>query len=116
MIRQTGHNEGKRDENESWKWFKSLTFDQFLVEVGMYQNNESNESPFDVAFQRYKNAISSYIKGNGKIFPKRNPSDVFTNNYFTPLMELHEANHDIQIVCDPYGCVQYVCDFLTKGE
>ena len=78
--------------------------------------DDEENGTFEAAFQRYKNALSCYVKGNGNVFLQRSPADVFTNNFNAQLMEIHEANHDVQIVCDPYGCVQYVCDYLTKGE
>ena len=31
-------------------------------------------------------------------------------------MEVHEANHDLQMVVDPYACAEYVTDYLTKAE
>ena len=31
-------------------------------------------------------------------------------------MQLHQANHDIQIVIDQFACAQYVCGYLTKNE
>ncbi len=118
LIRQTGYNLGKREDNESWKKLSEMSFYEFLDDVGMGENIDTTStcSKQEQALQRYKNALSTKIKGNGSIFLKRNPCDVFTNNFNAPLMELHEANHDMQIVCDPYGCIQYVCDYLTKGE
>ena len=31
-------------------------------------------------------------------------------------MEVHKANHDLQIVVDQYACAQYVVGYLTKNE
>ena len=31
-------------------------------------------------------------------------------------MQIHEANHDIQLVSDPYACAEYICDYMTKAE
>ena len=47
---------------------------------------------------------------------KRNPCDVFTNNYNNKLMNYHEANQDIQYVSDMFACAQYVTNYLTKSE
>ena len=47
---------------------------------------------------------------------KREPKDVFTNNFNPHIMQIHQANHDIQIVSDPYACAEYVCDYVTKAE
>ena len=31
-------------------------------------------------------------------------------------MEFSKANHDLQIVIDPYSFLQYVSKYVTKGE
>ena len=38
------------------------------------------------------------------------------NNYMTQLVNVWNANHDIQYVLDPYSCVVYICDYLTKNN
>ena len=118
LVRQTGFAEGNREDNKSWQQFKKLTFNQFLRNVGMYEDIEedSTSTKFDIALKRYKEAISAHVKGSGAVFIKRNPEDVFTNNYNRYIMEIHEANHDLQMVTDPYACAEYICDYLTKGE
>ena len=32
------------------------------------------------------------------------------------LVHVWNANHDIQYVLDPYSCVVYICDYLTKSN
>ena len=32
------------------------------------------------------------------------------------LVHVWNANHDIQYVLDPYSCVVYICDYLTKNN
>ena len=61
-------------------------------------------------------ALSVGVKGNGAIFIKREPKDVYTNNFNPQVMQIHEANHDIQLVSDPYACAEYICDYMTKAE
>ena len=55
------------------------------------------------AYERYINALSVSIKGTGSIFLKRATKDLFTNNFNRRLMEVHKANHDIQMVVDQVG-------------
>ena len=99
LIRQTGH-EGKRDDNHMWKRFKSWNFHSFLFEVGMFQEGVNITDPdmIEEANKRYFDALSAGITGNGAIFVKREPKDVFTNNFNPQIMHIHEANHDIQLV------------------
>ena len=53
-----------------------------------------------IGYKRYLNALSVSIRGTGAIFLKRDPKDVFTNNFNRRIMSVHKANHDIQIVID----------------
>ena len=34
----------------------------------------------------------------------------------TQLVNVRNAKHDIQYVLDPYSCVVYICDYLTKNN
>ena len=118
LIRQTGYGQGKREDSELWNRFQSLSFLQYLKDVGMFSNDAKPNDALEIekAHNCYKNALSASIKGNGAIFVKRDPKDVFTNNYNPHIMQIHEANHDLQLVSDPYACAEYICDYLTKGE
>ena len=53
-----------------------------------------------MAYQRYINALSASVRGTGAVFLKRATKDVFTNNFNRRLLEVHKANHDLQIVVD----------------
>ena len=54
----------------------------------------------EMAYDRYINALSAAVKGTGSIFLKRETADLFTNNFNRRLMDVHKANHDIQMVVD----------------
>ena len=119
IIRQTGCYSGKRQDSQSWKTFSSLNFLQFLKQVGMFEVNKKKYDDVEMANakSRYENALALSIKGNnGAIFLKRQPRDVFTNNFNPHFMEIHEANHDMKIVFDPYACAEYISDYMTKAE
>jgi hypothetical protein len=102
LIRQT-YSENK-DESERFKAFKKSSFFQFLFDVGMFDEKRTIEQLSDqekkAGYQRYVSALSVSVRGTGAIFLKRNPKDVFTNNFNRRLMSVHKANHDIQIVID----------------
>ena len=48
------------------------------------------------------------VCGTGAIFIEREPRDIFINNFNPNLMMILEANHNIQIVVDPYACAQHI--------
>ena len=97
-----------------------MSFKEFLFDIGMFYNKKKYEEMTDqdvkVAKERYINALSSGIQGNAEIFLKRDVKDIFMNGYNIDLMIIHEANHDIQIVIDPYAATQYVTKYITKNE
>ena len=105
LIRQTFiEDESAADLYPSENHFKSLTFIEFLYEVGMFATNKllkdytRNEKA--VAYERYINALSASVRGSGSIFLKRETKDIQTNNFNRRIMEVHQANHDLQIVVD----------------
>ena len=47
---------------------------------------------------------------------KRDPCDIFTNNFNKNLLQIHKANQDIQLIFDEYAVAEYVSDYCTKQE
>ena len=63
----------------------------------------------------YLKTICSTIKCP-KIFIKHSPNGYRVNPYMRRLLTSWQANHDIQFVLDPYQCVTYICDYMTKSQ
>ena len=104
LIRQSYSENSTLDESSEFKNLKSLTFIEFLFEVGMFER-EKNIEEYSLtekreAYNRYTNALSASVRGTGSVFLKRETKDIFTNNFNRRLMGIHKANHDIQIVVD----------------
>ena len=74
------------------------------------------QSEKEKAKNRFLNAISISIKGNACVVLKRSVRDIFINGYNQIIMKLQVANHDLQIVIDPYAAGQYILGYLTKNE
>ena len=87
-------------KNYQEKQFKSL--EQILTEL-------------NISYEMYILAVRSTIKKR-KIFLKRKLEEIYLNNYMKDLVHVWNANHDIQYVLDPYSCVVYICDYLTKNN
>ena len=119
LTRQT-YSETDVDQSESWKKLKSMSFLEFLQEVGMFHESKPLTSYTSVqiekAIDRYYKALSMSMKGTGAVFLKRRVCDIFTNAFNPPMLKLHGANHDCQIVVDQYAVAQYICGYLTKNE
>ena len=120
LIRQTYTPDNcKLEDQPNWQNLKKIDFKSFLKNVGMYSNISQDLSEADQFVQakaRYHDAMRAGIKGRASIFPRRNLSNLFTNNFNTNLMALHPANHDIQLCVDPYAVAQYVVGYLSKNE
>ena len=63
----------------------------------------------------YIKILRSSLTGK-KIFYHRKPSDTRVNPYMKGLLAAWCANHDVQFVLDPYQCVSYICDYMTKSQ
>ena len=51
-----------------------------------------------------------------KLFMKRSPRETRINVYMKGLLHAWQANHDVQFVLNPYQCVSYICDYMTKSQ
>ena len=51
-----------------------------------------------------------------KVFLKRAPNEIRINAYNPQIMSLHKANMDIQFILDPYACLMYCVDYISKSE
>ena len=87
-------------KNYQEKQFKSL--EQIITEL-------------NISYEMYILAVRSTIIKR-KIFLKRKLEEIYINNYMKDLVHVWNANHDIQYVLDPYSCVVYICDYLTKNN
>ena len=47
---------------------------------------------------------------------KRDLKDCWINNYSPDLLDIWNANMDIQYITDPYSCVMYILSYISKAE
>ncbi|XP_061190015.1 uncharacterized protein LOC133197842 [Saccostrea echinata] len=47
---------------------------------------------------------------------RRNPNELWTNQYNPYLLKCWDANMDIQFVLDPFSCIVYVVSYISKAE
>ena len=65
--------------------------------------------------EHYLHVLQSSITRH-KMFLQCRPADTRVNAYMKGLLGAWRANHDIQFVLDPYHCVSYICDYMTKSQ
>ena len=102
MISKHKENVTKELDKISKETDNSLTFDEFLKHIDM--NEEA-----------YIKMIRADLK-KAKVFLKRAPNEIRINAYNPMIMSLHRANMDIQFILDPYACLMYCVDYISKSE
>lgn len=70
---------------------------------------------FHLTKSEYLTAVRSTLN-TSKVFLKRSLKEILTNNYNPMILEMHQANMDIQYVLDPYACCVYVVDCINKSD
>ncbi len=80
----------------------SLTFDEFLKHI-------------DINEEEYVKMIRADLQ-KAKVFLKRSPNEIRINAYNPTIMSLYRANMDIQFILDPYACLMYCVDYISKSE
>jgi hypothetical protein len=78
------------------------TFDDWLQYIDMDED-------------RYLLLIRSSIDTR-TLFLKRGPQETRINAYLKGLLRVCQANHDFKFVLDPFHCVSYICDYMTKSQ
>ena len=81
---------------------ENCTFEDFL-------------SKLKVNFKEYTKAIQSSLDGP-KVFLRRTPNEIRVNPYIISLLKAWQANHDLQFVIDPFACVVYIVNYISKAQ
>ncbi|XP_076132870.1 uncharacterized protein LOC143114916 [Alosa pseudoharengus] len=79
---------------------------------------ESVQDLFDtlgISQESYEMAYDTLGKKT-QIVLKRQPADVWVNQYSKPLLKCWNANMDIQYVVDAYACIVYIISYISKAE
>ena len=99
IIRQTSTDEKK-------KIFNAYTFEAFLSNLGL-------------SYEQYLVALSTSIKHDVAIFPKRLCSDVYINQFNIKVMKDDASNHDVQVLLnkeESFATGTYLTKYVTKEE
>ena len=80
---------------------KDITFDEFLKEIGLTEDD-------------YIKAVQTSVKAE-KVFLKRKPIENRINPYMKDLLGVWKANHDIQFILDAYACAVYIVSYINKS-
>ena len=81
---------------------KILTCEQLFQKLGIDQ-------------LRYEEAHNALTKRQCVVL-KRDPNEVWINQYNPHLLRCWDANMDIQFVLDPFSCIVYIISYISKAE
>ena len=87
---------------ELWKKERDFSFDEFLEELGMTE-------------EQYVKTIRSSLRTQ-TTFLKRQPNEIRINAYIKNLLGVWQANHDIQYCLDAYACAVYIVAYISKSQ
>ncbi|XP_063400159.1 uncharacterized protein LOC134684781 [Mytilus trossulus] len=57
-----------------------------------------------------------FITNRNTVVLKRQPNEIFTNQYNPHLLRAWDANMDIQYILDAFSCVVYIISYISKAE
>nr|XP_055075157.1 uncharacterized protein LOC129454640 [Misgurnus anguillicaudatus] len=107
--------EQSNDENETasaiLKKIKSALTDSdvnFVSTDAFFQSIGIDQAVFEKAYKKCSKKKSVVLK--------RNPKDVWVNQYNKHLIRAWQGNMDIQYVTDAYSVVVYIISYITKAE
>lgn len=67
----------------------------------------------DCTEEDYIKIIRSQLKAN-KVFVKRHPKNCRINPFSEKILMTMQSNMDIQFILDPYACINYIVDYISK--
>lgn len=83
------------------EYLKINDFEYFLLQLNM-------------SYEEYILSIRSSLKYE-TIFLQRKISHVHINAFKTDILQLHQANHDIQLILNPYALCNYLVNHVQKS-
>ncbi|KAK6167006.1 hypothetical protein SNE40_021119 [Patella caerulea] len=80
-----------------------------------YDSFEDLYTDLDITQELFVKACEKLTKKNNLVL-KRDPKDVWINQYNPDLLRAWNANLDIQYVFDAYSCIVYIVSYISKSE
>ena len=79
----------------------SISFDDLLTDIGLDE---------DMYIMTIRSTLSKT-----SVFIRRHPKDIRVNAFNKQILRLFGSNMDIQFILDPYGCVHYIVNYISKS-
>ena len=94
---------------------------ELWIQAKKLLNNETRET-FEVMLQQLNMSYDDYILAvcstiiRPQFYPKHLPCEILINNYMRNCLHIWRANHDIQPCLSPYAMIEYILNYVTKGQ
>nr|XP_034326069.1 uncharacterized protein LOC105333116 [Crassostrea gigas] len=119
---ETDESEGNNETKTNNKSDKSVA-KEMLVRVWDEMQLDSNASrtvddifnALGMTQEQYETAFNMITKKKSIVL-RREPCEIWTNQYNPCLLRCWDANMDIQFVLDPFSCIVYIVSYISKSE
>ncbi|XP_062622277.1 uncharacterized protein LOC134283815, partial [Saccostrea cucullata] len=74
----------------------------------IFSNIHLTQDVYEIAHKLLSTRTSTILR--------RNPNEMWTNQYNPCLLRCWDANMDIQYVLDPFSCIVYIISYISKSE
>ena len=90
--------------------------------LNSYGLDTETTDTFDVMLQKLNMSYDDYILAvrstiaRPQFYPKCCPYEIRINNYMRNCLHIWRTNHDIQLCLSPYAMIEYILNYMTKGQ
>ncbi|XP_052713814.1 uncharacterized protein LOC128187408 [Crassostrea angulata] len=90
-------------------------WDQMQLDNNSSRTVEDIFNALGLTQEQYETAYNMITKKKAIVL-KREPCELWTNQYNSCLLRCWDANMDIQFVLDPFSCIVYIISYISKSE
>ncbi|XP_065926121.1 uncharacterized protein [Magallana gigas] len=92
-----------------------MVWNKVLEDSSASQTTEEIFTDLSLSQEEYEIAHQALTSRTTTIL-KRDPEEMWTNQYNECLLKCWDANMDIQYVLDPFSCIVYIISYISKSE
>eukprot|EP00105_Crassostrea_gigas_P043473 XP_019927621.1 PREDICTED: uncharacterized protein LOC105339877 [Crassostrea gigas] len=104
-----------KEEESKAKQILLQVWNEIQDDANGLENTEQVFEKLGLTQAQYMEAHKRLAKKTSVVL-KRNPSELWTNQYNPCLLKCWNANMDIQFVLDPFSCIVYIISYISKSE
>eukprot|EP00105_Crassostrea_gigas_P011512 XP_011427210.1 PREDICTED: uncharacterized protein LOC105328139 [Crassostrea gigas] len=104
-----------KEEHDKAKQILLQVWNEVQDETNGLENTEQVFEKLGLTQSQYEDAHKRLTKKTSLVL-RRNPSELWTNQYNPCLLKCWDANMDIQFVLDPFSCIVYIISYISKSE